>query len=129
MGDSKKCTDFSFKSMVSLTILTGPVVGELLDDVIPILAANFNPEKDPEVRLKFFSLLSNLMMKCKDTLDSQNKFADFAQVVVRDMILPNCVWKAGRIAGAIRTTAVSCAWALLQSGVLTKDKVNIVNTL
>ena len=99
------------------------MVGELLDDVIPILSENFNPEKDPEVRLKFFSLLSNLMMNCKDTLDSQNKFADFAQIVVRDMILPNCVWKAGRVAGAIRTTAVSCSWALLQSGVLTKDKV------
>ena len=99
-------------------------MGKLLEDIIPILTANFYPEKDPEVRLKFFSLLSNLMMKCKDTLDSQNKFADFAQVVVRDMILPNCVWKAGRIAGSIRTTAVSCSWALLQSGVLTKDKVS-----
>lgn len=106
-----------------MAISTGPVVGELLDYIIPILTANFNPEKDPEVRLKFFSLLSNLMMKCKDTLDSQNKFADFAQIVVRDMILPNCVWKAGRVASAVRTTAVSCAWALLQSGVLSKDKV------
>ena len=44
-------------------------------------------------------------------------------IVVRDMVVPNCVWKAGRVATAIRTTAVSCLWALLQSGVLNKDKV------
>ncbi|XP_060561943.1 dynein axonemal assembly factor 5-like [Ruditapes philippinarum] len=106
-----------------LILEAGPVVGDILEDVMPILTANFHPDKDPEVRLKFFSLLSHLMMNCKDTVDSGDKFADFAEIVVRDMILPNCVWKAGRVASAIRTTAVSCAWALLQSGVLTKEKL------
>lgn len=104
-------------------LFTGPVVGDLLDDIMPILTANFHPDKDSEVRLKFFSLLSHLMMNCKDTVDSGDKFANFAENVVRDMILPNCVWKAGRVAAAIRTTAVSCAWALLQSRVLTREKV------
>ncbi|KAH3861633.1 dynein axonemal assembly factor 5-like [Dreissena polymorpha] len=104
----------------------GPVVGDLLDDVMPILTANFHPDKEPEVRLKFFSLLSHLMMNHKTTVDSQERFADFAEIVVRDMILPNCVWKAGRVAAAIRTTAVSCAWALLQSGVLTIDRLEPV---
>ena len=94
---------------------------------MPILVANFNPEKDPEVRLKFFSLLSNLMMNAKATVDSTDKFSHFAEIVLRDMIIPNCVWRAGRVAGAIRTTAVSCAWALLQSGALTKEKVMLVN--
>ena len=103
---------------------TGSYVGELLDDVIPILVGNFNPEKDPEVRLKFFTLLSNLMMNSKATIDSTDKFSDFAEIVLRDMIIPNCVWHAGRVAAAIRTTAVSCAWALLQSGALTKEKVS-----
>lgn len=105
-------------------VLVGSIVGELLDEVIPILAANFNPEKEPEVRLKFFSLLSHLMMNSKNTVDSGDKFADFAEIVVRDMILPNCVWRAGKVAAAIRTTAVSCAWALLQSGILTIEKVS-----
>jgi dynein assembly factor 5 len=99
------------------------VVGDLLDVVIPMFTANLKIEKDPEVRLKFFSLLSRLIMNAPQSLDSQNKFADFAVVVVRDMILPNCVWHAGRVAGAIRTTAVSSLWAILQSGVLDKEKV------
>ena len=89
-----------------------------------MIATNLNPEKDPEVRLKFFSLLSRLMMNAPNTLDSQQRFSDFAVVVIKDMIIPNCVWKAGRVAGAIRTTAVSCMWALLQSGILLKEKVH-----
>ncbi|XP_052819381.1 dynein axonemal assembly factor 5-like [Mya arenaria] len=104
----------------------GPVVGELLDEVVPILAANFHPDKEPEVRLKCFSLLSHLVMNSSDTINSGNRFGEFAEIVLRDMILPNCVWKAGRVAAAIRTTAVSCAWALLQSGALSLDKLEPV---
>lgn len=92
---------------------------------MPVLVSSMKPTKDPEVRLKFFSLLSKLMMNCGNTLDSRWKFGDFAVTVVRDIIMPNCVWVAGKTAAAIRTTAVSCMWALLQSGVLSKEKVNI----
>ena len=103
--------------------LPGPVVGKHLDDIIPIIVANLQPEKDPELRLKFFSLLSRLVLAAPTTLDSEHHFGEFAVIVARDMILPNCVWKAGRTASAIRATAISCMWALLQSGVLTKEKV------
>lgn len=109
---------------VTLLMFPGSVVGEILEDVIPMMVANLKPDKDPEVRLKFFSLLSRLMMNSVATLDSQQKFGDFAVTVVREMVIPNCVWTAGRVAGAIRTTAVSCLWALLQSGVLSKDRVS-----
>ena len=101
------------------------MVGEILDDVIPMLAENLNPAKDPELRLKCFTLLSRLVMKADTTLNSHDKFGEFVVTVVRDMIIPNCVWKAGRVAKAIRTTAVSCLWALLQGGALNKDRVRV----
>ncbi|XP_033749456.1 dynein assembly factor 5, axonemal-like [Pecten maximus] len=107
----------------TLVLEAGPVIGDLLGDIIPVMVSNLNPEKDPEVRLKFFSLLSKLVMSSSTTIDSQNKFGDFSAIVVKDMVIPNCVWSAGRTAGAIRTTAVSCMWALLQSGLLTQEKL------
>ncbi|KAK3090687.1 hypothetical protein FSP39_013747 [Pinctada imbricata] len=107
----------------TLLIEAGSVVGDLLDYIVPILVTNLSTDKDPEMRLKFFSLLSRLVMNSTTTLDSRQRFGDFAVIVVRDIIIPNCVWSAGRVAGAIRTTAVSCMWALLQSGVLTKEKL------
>lgn len=106
-------------------VFQGPVVGDILDDVMPIFVTNLDTDKDPELRLKFFSLLSRLVISAGSTLDSCHKFGEFAVIVVKDIIIPNCVWKAGRVAGAIRTTATSCVWALLQSGVLSKDKVFI----
>ncbi|KAH9491870.1 Dynein assembly factor 5, axonemal [Bulinus truncatus] len=113
----------------ALLLEAGPVVGQHLNDIIPVILTNLQPEKDPELRLKFFSLLSRLVMSAQRTLDSDHKFSEFATTVVKDMILPNCVWKAGKTAGAIRTTAVSCFWAMLQSGVLTKEKlVPVVET-
>lgn len=107
----------------ALLIEAGPVVGRHLEDIIPVLTVNLCPDKDPELRLKFFSLLSRLVMSAQATLDSEHHFEKFAVTVLKDMILPNCVWSAGRTAGAIRTTAVSCLWALLQSGALTKEKM------
>ncbi|XP_067671064.1 dynein axonemal assembly factor 5-like [Haliotis asinina] len=107
----------------TLLVEAGPVVGEHLGTIMPMLVANLNPDKDPEMRLKFFSLLSRLMVNAAGTVDSRQQFGDFAVIVLKDMVIPNCVWRAGRTSGAIRTTAVSCAWALLQSGVLTKEKM------
>ena len=101
----------------------GPIVGELLDDIIAILVPCLNPKKDAEMRIKFFSLLSHLVMNAKETLDSRGKFSDVSVIIVKDIIIPNMVWQAGRVASAIRTSAVSCMWALLQSGVLDKEKV------
>ena len=40
------------------------------------------------------------------------------------MVIPNCVWKAGRVASAVRTTAISCLWALLEGSALSKEKVS-----
>ena len=51
------------------------------------------------------------------------RFSEFVVVIVRDMILPNCVWRAGRTAGAIRKAAIACLWALVKSRLLTQDKV------
>lgn len=95
----------------------------MLDEVMAILVPCLDPKKDAEMRVKFFSLLSQLLMNAKETLDSQGKFGDISVIVVRDIVIPNMVWQAGRIASAIRTSAVSCMWALLQSGVLDKEKV------
>lgn len=102
------------------------MTGGLLDDIIPVLSTNLHPDKDPELRLKLFSLLCRLVVNTKETLDSQSKFGPFVVTVVHDMILPNCVWHGGRTAAAIRSSAVSCLWALLQSKMLSVDEVSSV---
>ena len=43
------------------------------------------------------------------------RLGEFVVMVVRDMILPNCVWHAGRTAAAVRKAAVACLWALMRT--------------
>jgi len=50
-------------------------VGRILDDVIPIFHANLRPDKDAELRSKFFTLLSRLIVNADATLNSDKRFA------------------------------------------------------
>lgn len=45
--------------------------------------------------------------------------------VLKDILVPNLQWHAGRTAAAIRTAAVSCLWALVSSGVLSDKQVGL----
>ena len=49
-------------------------------------------------------------------------------ILIRDMILPNCIWKAGRTATAIRTVAVSCLWCVLKYKMISTENVSISKT-
>ncbi|XP_022102374.1 dynein assembly factor 5, axonemal-like isoform X2 [Acanthaster planci] len=127
-GNYEQWTNFSVERPIFDTLLSesGVLVCELLDDVFPVLQANLKPDKDPELRLKFFSLLSRLVMRAGELAEARAIFGDFSPAVVREMVIPNCVWHGGRTAAAIRTTAISCLWALLQSGLLTAEQINSV---
>lgn len=45
--------------------------------------------------------------------------------MLKDILVPNLQWHAGRTAAAIRTAAVSCLWALVSSGVLSDKQVGL----
>lgn len=54
--------------------MAGAVVGHVLDDVMPVLRANLQPHKDAEVRGKFFSLLSQLIVDAEQTVNSHDRY-------------------------------------------------------
>ena len=51
----------------------GPVVGTVLDTIVPILRINLDAEKDAEVRNKFFTLLSRLILDADHTVNSDQR--------------------------------------------------------
>merc|ERR1719427_737146 len=51
----------------------------------------------------------------------RDELRGYAVTLIKEVVLPNCVWVAGRTAAAIRAIAVSFLWAVLQSGVVTTD--------
>ncbi|KAF6280593.1 dynein axonemal assembly factor 5 [Rhinolophus ferrumequinum] len=104
----------------------GPALGTALPHLIPILSSCLQPARDPQMRLKLFSALSRVLLRAKETLDSQGQFHSYLDTVIKDILVPNLQWHAGRTAAAIRTAAVSCLWALLSSEVLSATQIQDV---
>uniref|UniRef100_A0A3Q2DPN3 Dynein axonemal assembly factor 5 n=1 Tax=Cyprinodon variegatus TaxID=28743 RepID=A0A3Q2DPN3_CYPVA len=99
----------------------GPVPGEFLNQLMPLLHSCLQPNRDTEMRMSVFTMLAKLLLDAKNTLDSQGHFCDEAERFLSDVLLPNLVWHAGRTAAAVRTSALSCLLALLHGGLLSLE--------
>ncbi|XP_076838307.1 dynein axonemal assembly factor 5 [Brachyhypopomus gauderio] len=99
---------------------SGPVVGEFLPELLPLLQRCLGSGCDPEVQLAVFTLLSRLLLK--GTLDSQGRLGEYVEIFLQDLLLPHLVWRAGRTAAAVRTAALSCVLALLQGGAVSAEQ-------
>ncbi|NWR73478.1 DAAF5 factor, partial [Centropus unirufus] len=102
---------------------SGPVIGEALGNFILILKTCLQPNKDPQMRLKLFTVLAQLLQQASETVNSQGLFPSYLETVIKDILAPNLQWRAGRTAAAIRTTAVSCLWALIHSEMLSPEEI------
>ncbi|KAG8433049.1 hypothetical protein GDO86_017357 [Hymenochirus boettgeri] len=102
---------------------SGSVIGEALGVVMPVLQTCLQPTQDPQMRLKVFTMLSKLLLKANETVNSQGQFHCYSETFIKDVLVPNLKWQAGRTAGAIRTVTVSCLWVLLQSEILSHEEV------
>ncbi|XP_064008790.1 dynein axonemal assembly factor 5 isoform X2 [Pogoniulus pusillus] len=106
-----------------ITTHSGPVIGEALNAFILVLKTCLQPNKDPQMRLKLFTVLCQLLQKASETVNSQGLFPSYLETVIKDILAPNLQWHAGRTAAAIRTTAVSCLWALIHCEMLSPEEI------
>ncbi|RXN35484.1 dynein assembly factor axonemal [Labeo rohita] len=109
-----------------ITVQSGPVVGEFLPALMPLLKSCLEPSRDPEMRLHIFTMLSKLLLDASNTLDSQGRFVEYMEMVLQDLLLPNLVWRSGRSAAAVRTAALSCLLAVLHGAAFPVEKVLLV---
>ncbi|XP_030591867.1 dynein assembly factor 5, axonemal [Archocentrus centrarchus] len=106
-----------------IVIQSGPVIGEFLSELMPLLHNCLDPNRDPEMRMSIFTMLAKLLLDAKNTLDSRGHFRDELEKFLSDVLLPNLVWHAGRTAAAVRTSALSCLLALLHGGAITPGQL------
>ncbi|KAF2976700.1 hypothetical protein EK904_009227 [Melospiza melodia maxima] len=106
-----------------ITTHSGAVIGEALDDFVLVLRTCLQPNRDPQMRLKLFTVLSQLLQKASETINSQGLFPSYLETVIKDILAPNLQWHAGRTAAAIRATAVLCLWALIHCEMLSPKEI------
>ncbi|XP_044037065.1 dynein axonemal assembly factor 5-like isoform X3 [Siniperca chuatsi] len=106
-----------------IVIQSGPVIGEFVSQLMPLLCGCLQPDRDTEMRMSIFTMLAKLLLDAANTLDSQGHFRDKSEKFLCDVLLPNLVWHAGRTAAAVRTSALSCLLALLHGGAITPGQL------
>jgi len=111
---------------VALLSEANEALPNLLDDAIPIFVQCADTGMDSEMRLRMFTLLSQLLVGSPFIEVIQRKLDPHVITLIRECILPNCVWQAGRVAAAVRSASMSFLWALLQSFVITETHLKDV---
>ncbi|KAM7386886.1 hypothetical protein PAMA_009488 [Pampus argenteus] len=106
-----------------IVVQSGPVIGEFVDQLMPLLHGCLQPDRDPQMRMTIFTMLAKLLLDAGNTLDSQGHFRNESARFLCDVLLPNLVWHAGRTAAAVRTSALSCVLALLHGGAITPGQL------
>ncbi|XP_013865552.1 dynein assembly factor 5, axonemal [Austrofundulus limnaeus] len=106
-----------------IVMQSGPVIGEFLNQLMPLLYSCLEPNRDTEMRMSVFTTLAKLLLDASNTLDSQGCFRDESETFLCNILLPNLAWQAGRTAAAVRTAALSCLLALLHGGSITPGQL------
>lgn len=91
----------------------GAACGDNLPRIIPVFLVHLEPNQDADVRLAFLALLETLLGT--DTISQA--FKPFSVPLLKKSIIPNIVWRGGRVAATIRKVAVACAYTLLRQGI------------
>nr|XP_056722598.1 dynein axonemal assembly factor 5 [Euleptes europaea] len=120
--DTWTCYSSELLQLDVIATHSGPAIGEALQELFLILRTCLQTSKDPLMRLKLFSTLSQLLQEPSKTINSQGRFSNYLETVIKDILAPNLQWRGGRTAAAIRTTAVSCLWALIYSELLSPEE-------
>lgn len=91
-----------------------------LEHINHIFENTTNKDVDAEVRLKQFMLLADYLEQWDSPLSDHGvkTFVDFANKILKNVIISGMVWSAGRTAETIRTASVCCLYSLLNKIVL-----------
>lgn len=114
--DCASWTVYSAESQIFGACLSraGVVIARNVDLVLPVLESTMTENADPELKLRYFILLSEYFSSNQNLRRRVDEPYNFVSAVIEKLVAPGLVWAAGRTAEAIRTAAVCCLCAILQ---------------
>ena len=97
----------------------GDLVSNHFSEIIPYFKVLLLPENDPDVVIVTLALLDTVVR----TKLSNDVFAAYGQMIVGQLLLPNCTWRVRRVASTIRKIGVSCLEQVMANNFVSKDCV------
>ncbi|XP_061701103.1 dynein axonemal assembly factor 5 [Syngnathoides biaculeatus] len=106
-----------------IMVQSGPVIGEFVGKLMPLLYTCLEPEKDVQLKMNVLTTLTKLLMDAGDTLNSKGLFQHESKTFMLKLLSVGSTWKGGRTAAAMRTAMISCLLALLHGGSVAPEEV------
>lgn len=82
-----------------------------------------NPNKDAQLRTRFILLIPEIFVS--SAKDADQKFLKtYLDEILKEMLIPNVVWKAGRSASAVRLSTTASILLLIQNDIVKSIQLN-----
>lgn len=89
------------------------------DQILEIIAANIDTDKDYELRMDMLSLIEHLLQQ--PNLHSTIVF--YTEIIIKLILLPSTAWRPGQPTVSIRKGSVVCLLKLLDQKLVEKEKL------
>eukprot|EP00597_Dinobryon_sp_UTEXLB2267_P018080 CAMPEP_0201114058 /NCGR_PEP_ID=MMETSP0812-20130820/78180_1 /ASSEMBLY_ACC=CAM_ASM_000668 /TAXON_ID=98059 /ORGANISM="Dinobryon sp., Strain UTEXLB2267" /LENGTH=977 /DNA_ID=CAMNT_0047377649 /DNA_START=1245 /DNA_END=4175 /DNA_ORIENTATION=+ len=76
-----------------------------------------------DVRLALLALLEGLIRSAASDWQSGSYLAASAESIVKEMVVPNLVWRIGRVESTVRKVALAMAYGVLKAGALKPEQL------
>lgn len=86
-----------------------PVLGTELDAVVVIVVKHVGEKDDPDLKLAMMCLLEILL----STEELRDHWSKYARTIIKEALVHNMVWRAGRVASTVRKVALACYFSIL----------------
>ena len=98
----------------ALMRLSGAVAGKYFHEVFDIFESHLTVDTEPESRLVVMVLLESIL-EDKEVAKCVKKFSE---KLIKDIVAPNIIWRAGGVASTIRKVSIACLFTLLKAETL-----------
>lgn len=90
------------------------------EQILMIVAANVENDKEVELRMDMLSLLEHILKQ--DELHSTVQF--YSEIILKMIIMPSMVWKPGKPSVSIRKGAIVCLIKLIEQKLIEPEKLH-----
>ena len=97
-------------------------VAEYLHLVLPVFEAALKPACDPDLRMGMLALLATLLDDPSVGRTCRER-AGYGGTMMQRLLLPNLVWRVGRVASSVRKVALRCLSTLLRRRLVEADSL------
>ena len=78
------------------------------------------------MRLQMLGLLEDMIRQGSSNWEASPYIAAASQTIIQDILIPNLVWRAGRVEATIRKVALAACYGILKAGATPLDTLTAV---